>query len=58
LIDIENWLAADRIRAGKTSLTLRSEIPSLNGEIASKLLDMKKSIMSLSSIDKKAESYI
>lgn len=30
----------------------------MQGQISGKLQDMKKSIMSLSSVDKKAESYV
>ena len=45
--------------SSKIKLYERGDVAnSLKGEISHKLQDMKKSMMSLSSIDKKANSYV
>jgi hypothetical protein len=55
IIDIENWLACDLIRSGKSKLQERTDIASLKGAISSKLQDIKKSIGTL---DHQASSYL
>ena len=58
IIDIENWLAINSVWTGKSKLYERGEIASIKGEISGKLEDMKSGMMSLSLMDKKANSFI
>ena len=58
MIDIENWLASNRIWNGKTKLEDRDELSSLKGQISSKLHDMKKSMFKINKLDKKAASFL
>ena len=58
MIEIENWLASNRIWNGKTKLEDRAEIYSLKGEISSKLHDMKRSMIKVNTLDKQAASFL
>ena len=54
IIGLENDLFVDRIASGSQRLFERPNFKDLNSSLTNKITDMKRSIMSLSSIDRKA----
>lgn len=54
IIGLENDLFVDRIASGGQRVYERPNFKDLNSSLTNKITDMKRSIMSLSSIDRKA----
>jgi hypothetical protein len=54
IIGLTNDLFLDRIERGSQQLSEKPNLKELNASLAGKITDMKRSIMSLSSIDRKA----